>query len=507
MRLLKTLLQTQSLRWNFVGNVTGRVWLGVMNLVAVPIFVYLLGTEAFGIVSLVQTLQSMLAILDLGLASTVNREVAISRGPENRDYVADVAKTFELVYWTVAVAIGLGLTAVAGWIAHSWLNEQSISPADIQMAIVVGGIAIAARWPVALYTGILQGLERQVLQNAILIAAATARVVLTIAAVMFVSRTVYCFLAAQAVSNAMEVLLIGYVARRLAKVGAKGRFNLTVVRRVWRFAIGFNLVGAFGALVVGTDKLLISKLLPLTELTYYSVAWTPTGALQMIYIAAAVSLFPRLSMCWQRQDLPQMLHLCQMSQRLTVYVCLGPVVLLCFFPSEVLALWTRSSELASHACLVLPVLAVSVLINCAYSPVYNAIIAAGRTRIPLLVNAASLPAMVIGCYFAIRAYGLVGAAVCWLVFNLFCFLIYWKYFRRMVLRVKPVAPAWVFPFELLLPAGTVGLISRTFLPPHGTPLLNIYWLACTMALYYVLGLVLVKSDERRLITATVLNSR
>ena len=54
LRRLRTLLQSSSLRWNFVGNVTGRLWLGVMNLVAVPVFVHLLGTNAFGIVSLVQ---------------------------------------------------------------------------------------------------------------------------------------------------------------------------------------------------------------------------------------------------------------------------------------------------------------------------------------------------------------------------------------------------------------------------------------------------------------------
>lgn len=266
MQRLRTLLQSSSLRWNFVGNVTGRLWLGVMNLVAVPVFVHLLGMSAFGIVSLVATFQTVLALLDFGLAGTANREVAMSRAAGNRGHIADTVRTFEFIYWAVALVIGLGFAGLSHWIANSWVPKQALPPADIRMAIILGGIALAARWPVALYTGILQGLERQVLQNGILVVAATTRIGFSIMALLFVSRTVYCFLVTQALANVLEVLLTGYVARRLANAGAKGSFNLAVLRRVWRFAVGFNLVGTFGMLVSGAPQLMISKLLPLVEI-------------------------------------------------------------------------------------------------------------------------------------------------------------------------------------------------------------------------------------------------
>src|SRR5436309_1375236 len=175
-----------------MANVTGRLWLGVVNLATVPVFVHLLGSNAFGIISVVATFQSVLALLDFGLAGTANREVATLRGLENRCRIADVVRTFEFIYWTVAIVIGLGFAGLSGWIANSWVTKQALSPAEIQVAIILGGIALAARWPVALYTGILQGLERQVAQNGILVVAATTRVGLTIMALLFVSRTVYC---------------------------------------------------------------------------------------------------------------------------------------------------------------------------------------------------------------------------------------------------------------------------------------------------------------------------
>jgi O-antigen/teichoic acid export membrane protein len=144
---IKGLLRSQSLRWNFVGNVAGRLWLGVLNLITVPVYVHLLGTEAFGIVAMVGTLHAVLAILDLGLAGTANREVAIARGIGNRSHLADTIRTFECIYWMVALMIGLGFAGLSNWLANSWVPKKTLSSTEIQTAIILGGLALAARWP------------------------------------------------------------------------------------------------------------------------------------------------------------------------------------------------------------------------------------------------------------------------------------------------------------------------------------------------------------------------
>lgn len=500
---LRTLLQSQSLKWNFAGNMAGRLWLGVMSLVTVPVFVHLLGTNAFGIVSLVATFQSVLALLDFGLAGTANREVATLRAAGNRGQIADTVRTFEVIYWTVAVVIGLGFAGLSHWLANSWVPKQSLPPADIQMAIILGGISLAARWPVALYTGILQGLERQVLQNGILVLAATTRVGLTILALLFVARTVHCFLVAQALANVMEVLLSGYVARRLAMGGAKGRFNPAVVRRVWRFAVGFNLVGTFGMLVSGTPQLLISKLLPLVELTYYSVACTATGALQVVYLAAQTSLFPRMSACWHQGDLPQMRRLYLSGLRYTVYACVGPAMVLCFFSSEVLTVWTRFPEVVHHVRPLLPILALAILANCATAAPLTVLLASGHTQAPLLVNAISLPFMVAGCYLAIRAFGASGAAACWLGFNLICFGIYGRYCFTRIFPTGLRPLLYGFPLQFLIVGGCVSVISRLLMPDNLRTILLALWLFSTMIIACLVQILALKSEERCALVTTL----
>jgi O-antigen/teichoic acid export membrane protein len=498
------LLQGSSLRWNFVGNMTGRLWLGIMSLVTVPVFVHLLGTNAFGIVSLVATFQSVLALLDFGLAGTANREVATLRAAGNRGQIADTVRTFEVIYWTVAVVIGLGFAGLSHWLANSWVPQQALPPADIQMAILLGGLAFAARWPVALYTGILQGLERQVVQNGILVVTATTRAGLTILALLFVSRTVYCFLVTQALANGLEVLLSGYVARRLALAGAKGRFDQAVVRRVWRFAVGVNLVGTFGMLVSGAPQLLISKLLPLVELTYYSVASTATGALQVVSLAAQTSLFPRLSYCWQQQDLGQMRRLYLAGLRFTIFACVAPAMVLCFFPSEVLTLWTRSPELANHVRGVLPILALANLANCASGTSYNVVLATGQTRLPVLVNAISLPFLVVGCCLAIRALGLCGVAWCWLVYTSAQFGVYGRYCATRAFPAERRQLLYGFPVAFLLVGAGVSAISKLLLPDHLGSIMLALWLFATIIMAYLAGILVLKGEERRMLAATLM---
>ena len=477
------------MRLNFLGNMAGRLWLGLMNVATVPVFIHLLGASAFGIVSLVATLQTVLGLLDLGLAGTINREVAMLRGPEDRGRIANVVRTFELVYWMVALAIALGIAGASGWIAHSWVTDRGIPPSRTQAAIILGGVGLAARWPVAIYTGVLRGLERQVLQNAILAALATARVAATVLALLFVSPTIYCFLIVQAAANGAEALLSGGVAHRLLPGGGGARFDLAVVKRVWRFAIGLNLVGAIGTLAVGTDKVMISRLLPLAELTYYSVAGTAAGALQVVSIAAETCLFPRMAACWKQGDKTEVLRLYRFWQRLTVYICVGPAVLLFFFPHEILSLWTRSPELAQHARLPLAILAAAFLCSSASGTPLTTMLAAGHTRTPLLVNATALPLLAAGNYLAVREFGIVGAAICWLLFTSFCTVAYARYCMKSLIR-SPAAPfAWGIPFELPALGAEIGAASKALLPLRTASVQLAAWLLCTLLLYYGLGAV------------------
>ena len=83
-----------TVRTNILANLAGQGWSALLQLLLLPLYLHFLGVEAYGIVSLYVVLITSVQIFDLGLAQTLNRELARWRGrPERtaevRDLVAD----------------------------------------------------------------------------------------------------------------------------------------------------------------------------------------------------------------------------------------------------------------------------------------------------------------------------------------------------------------------------------------------------------------------------------
>jgi len=65
-----------NVRRNIVANAIGQGWSGLLSIVLIPVYIRLLGVESYGLVGLYITVQAALAVLDFGLAGTINRELA-----------------------------------------------------------------------------------------------------------------------------------------------------------------------------------------------------------------------------------------------------------------------------------------------------------------------------------------------------------------------------------------------------------------------------------------------
>lgn len=61
---------------NVVANLVGQGWPVLISLVVVPLYLKLLGIEAYGLIGFYFMLQGLAQVLDLGLSPTMNREMA-----------------------------------------------------------------------------------------------------------------------------------------------------------------------------------------------------------------------------------------------------------------------------------------------------------------------------------------------------------------------------------------------------------------------------------------------
>src|SRR5688572_18197049 len=108
-----------SLRRNVAANFAGSAWASLMGLAFVPLYIRLLGAESYGIVGVFVSLIGMLAVLDLGLSQAMNREMArLSVDSINEAQLVNTARTLEVVYWVVALLVGIFVVLLSDFVAY-----------------------------------------------------------------------------------------------------------------------------------------------------------------------------------------------------------------------------------------------------------------------------------------------------------------------------------------------------------------------------------------------------
>ena len=405
-------------RVNFFANVAGRGWAALVSFALVPVYLWFLGIEAYGLIGLYATLFSFMALLDFGLGTTLNRELArYSTQTESARPMRDLVRTMELAYWVVGIAAGLAIAWLAPAIAPHWIKPDQLTRDTVEAALQLMGIAIACQWPLGLYAGGLMGLQRQVTLNVISAAAVTVRGVGAVLVLWQVAATVEAFLAWQILASLSETAVTAIALWRALPAGAPGRFNLATMLGSWKFTASVSAISVLSVIVTQLDKIILSGLLPLAGFGYYMVATRLASGLYFLVGPVIATYFPRYSQLFASGDERELRRIYHQSCQLMSFLIVPPAALLMLFPHEVLLLWTQNREVAANGHVVLSLLAAGTALNALASPPHLLQIASGWTRLALLCSVAAAVVLVPLIYVVTIRYGAEGAAAVWVFLN------------------------------------------------------------------------------------------
>lgn len=413
------------IRRNVAANAAGQACAAVLGIIAVPVYIHYLGVEAYGLVAFFASLQAILSVLDLGLGTTANREVA--RGLSGAAPVSDLrnlVRTLEVVYAGVGIFIALLIALSAGWIVDRWITQSHFSSGTLQVALVVFGISLGVRWPVSLYTGVLLGAERQVALNVAVIGVNVVRTVGAIVVIALISPTLLAFLVWYLIANAVELVVMALLAWSVLPAAdrpAAPAFGL--MQGIWRFSASISGNSLLAAGLKQGDRILITKLLPLRFLGYYAAANAAGTLLSMVARPVATAALPRFTALWTAGDTRQ---LAQSYHRLSqsVAVMIAPIAAtFIFFAHDILRFWTRSAEIATNGATTFAVFGFAFLLNAFMQVPFALQLAAGITWIAISNNAISIALLLPLMYLLIERFGIAGAGVSWALFNTVYFLL------------------------------------------------------------------------------------
>ena len=334
----------------------------------------------------------------------------------------------------MAVLNGAIVIAFARPIAQSWIQPERLPVEVIVQAVLMMGVVQFLQWPLSMYSGGLLGLQRQVSLNTINATIATVRAIGTIVVLWLVAPTIVVFFAWQTVVSAAHTAAVAVTLRRSIGGLRGAAFNLSVLRSCWRFAAGIIAIGVVSTALMQVDKLVVSKLLPLSELGYYTLAGAAALSLYRIISPLFSTLFPRFSQLVAADDGPALVALYHRSCEALSVIVLPAAIFLAFFSREFLRLWTGDPLMAGETHAIMTVLVIGTAMSGLMHLPYAIQLAYGWTRLAFTYNLVSVLILFPGTYLLTRAWGAVGASISWLVYNTVGLILIPALMHRRVLK-------------------------------------------------------------------------
>ncbi|HQQ63000.1 MAG TPA: oligosaccharide flippase family protein [Pseudomonadales bacterium] len=415
-----------SLKKNITANYFGQIYATLIGIVMVPLYIKYMGAEAYGLVGFFGMLQAWFNLLDIGLTPTMARESARFHGGaiSALDY-RRIARALEGVFVLVALLGGLLLFVLSGQVAARWLNANQLPLREITSSLQLMAVIAALRWMGGLYRGVITGAEKLVWLSGFNSLIATLRFVLIVPVLIFVSASPLAFFGFQLAVAVIESVGLVWMSYRLLPAippGQRIEWEWAPLRPVLKFSLSIAFTSSAWVLVTQTDKLVLSKILPLADYGYFTVAVLVANGVMVLGGPITSALIPRMARLEAEAASEQLIALYRKGTQLVTMVCGSVGLFICVFAKPILWTWTGDNHLTEF---VAPILSLYALGNTVLSfsafPGYLQY-AKGNLRLHVLGNLLYFIFLLPSMVWAALTFGVMGVGTVWLIINSAYFL-------------------------------------------------------------------------------------
>lgn len=417
-----------SLKKNILANYASQLYVTAAGILMVPLYIRYMGAEAYGLVGFFAMLQAWFNLLDMGLTPTMARESARFHGGAISvlEY-RRLARALEGVFAAIALLGGALLFALSGQIAAGWLNASQLPVAEITRALQLMAGIIALRWMGGLYRGVITGAEKLVWLSGVNSAVATLRFVAVLPVLMFVSATPLAFFGFQLAVAVLELAVLAWLSYRLLPpipAGQRIRWEWAPLKPVLKFSLSIAFTSSVWVLVTQTDKLVLSKILPLADYGYFTVAVLVASGIMIVSGPISSAIMPRMTRLQAEGQHEQLIAVYRQATQLVTVLAVPVALVLGFFAPQVLWAWTGDAALVAKAAPALALYAAGYGLLAVGAFPYYLQYAKGDLKLHLIGNALFVLLLIPSVVWAATHYGMTGAGWAWLISNAVYFLVW-----------------------------------------------------------------------------------
>jgi O-antigen/teichoic acid export membrane protein len=410
-----------SLRRNILASYTSQACVAVVGIAALPFYLRYLGAEAYGLAGFFAMLQAWFMLLDVGLTPTLARETARHHAQAiDADDYASLVRVLRLFFVAMAVGGGGLLWAASGLVAEHWLQVQQLPTHEVSDALRIMAVIVALRWMCGLYRSIVTGAEHIVWLSGFNAGIAVVRTVGVLAALHWVAPTAAVFFGFQLAVAVVELALLAREAHRLLPANAQRRplrEAVAAVKPLLRFALSVAFTASLWIVVTQSDKLLLSKILPLSDYGYFTLAVLVAGAVLLISGPVSAALLPHLARLEAQHNRTALIDTYRRSTQFVVVAALATAFAVALCAQPLLLAWSDDATLADRTAPVLALYALGNGILAVSSFPYYLQYAKGRLRLHVVGSVLFVALLVPAMAWAAAVHGGEGAGWVWMAVN------------------------------------------------------------------------------------------
>jgi O-antigen/teichoic acid export membrane protein len=414
-----------SLKRNLAVVYASQIYITAVGIVMVPLYLRYMGVEAYGLIGFFSMLQSWFTLLDAGLTPTVARESARFRaGASDAIAYRRLMRALEGIFVLVAVLGAVGFLLASEMLSSRWLHAVSLDVIEIRTSIRIMAIATALRWICGLYRGAISGAERMVWLGGFGTVIASLRFVAVLPVLMLVDATPTTFFTYQLAIAVLELAGLALMAQRLLPPlpsGVLPEWSFAPLRPLLKFSLSIAFTSTVWVVVTQTDKLLLSKVLPLADYGAFTLAVLVASGVLVITGPVSNALLPRLSRLEAEGNHEELIRIYRGATQLVAVISGSASVTLALWAEPLLAAWTGDRALAREAAPILSLYAAGNGILAVAAFPYYLQYAKGNLRLHLIGNAVFIAVLLPAILIVSVRYGGVGAGYVWLTTNVVSF--------------------------------------------------------------------------------------
>lgn len=400
--LTKGSLLTKNIIFNFVG----KLFPIVSGIVAIPPLVNNLGTERFGILTLIWLLIGYFSILDLGFSRAIINELGKDLKKSSKDISGTVSTiTSTLLYF--GIFLGFLVLVFSPILIKNVFSIQVELQAEIQLAFIIVSLGI----PVTLISSSLRGvLEtfQEFKKMAVLDSLTGGATYIGLAILSFFSIELILLVAFLVVIKISVMLFFYFESRSL--VGGHIftlRVNKDKAKSAFNFGKWIAVSNLINPIMGQMDRYMIGTLLTMSAVTFYSAPFDMIQKINLFPISIAAVLFPAFTLSSNSSEKTAKLF---SKSILIVIIFVFPLVgVIVFFAEEILFVWL-GNEFADQSTLVMQILVLGAFFNSLARINFTFIQGLGLPKLTAQVHLSEFIFYIPLLWILTSFFGIVGAA-------------------------------------------------------------------------------------------------